>query len=94
MKHARKRTAWRAWSAPLAAMLTGGCVGAGSSDLPPVSAAPALHEYSGAFEAKLVEELNALDGECGRDVVVPPCSALHTFTLDGIQLRDRVRAGQ
>jgi hypothetical protein len=59
-----------------------------------VSAAPRLPAYSPAFEAKLVDELNALEPECGRDIVSPPCSALHTFALDHVQLRDQVRAGQ
>jgi len=53
---------------------------------------PDLEQYSSSFQEHLADELEALPQDCPRDFIVPNCSALGTFTLDHIHLRDKIRS--
>lgn len=53
---------------------------------------PRLQSYSPEFQDLLADELDAQADPCGRLDPQPGCSASARFTLDHINLRDRVRA--
>ena len=64
------------------------------SKLAPRLVLPKLEVYSPEFQNHLADEMEVLAFDCPRDFIVDGCSALATFTLDHIHLRDKVRAAE
>jgi len=53
---------------------------------------PTLQAYSPEFATQLADEWEALPPDCPRIELVPGCSALGTFTSDGMVLRQKIEA--
>lgn len=86
------------WIALSAALFSIGCAASGASDLQTREIVrivkPDLPEYGAEFQERMADEIEALpEAECPRTGAMPSeCSALLTFTLDAVRLRDQVGA--
>ena len=87
------KNVWMTLPALVAVLLLSGCEGIRKSREAPRLVLPELKQYSGEFQARLADELDTLESQdCPRDFVIPNCSAVGTFTLDHIHLRDMIRS--
>lgn len=85
------RIGWLIPSGVIALLLLTACETTDSRPAPRL-VLPTLQQYASEFQSRLADEMEALGPDCPRDFVVEGCSALGTFTLDHIYLRDRIKA--
>lgn len=85
------------WIALSAVAFLTACAASGTSELQTREIVrivkPDLPEYGAEFQDRMADEIEALpEAECPRQGAMPrDCSALLTFTLDAVRLRDQVR---